>query len=103
MSVIYAYVLVCVKHNLIRRELNDLAPTIGIRATRFGAVVRGGRRLRRHCVVAQRPRRRGEKAAEVLCWGAEAAVARHGGGVEVLRGHGGRSGAMRRPWKQQPA
>ena len=26
--------------------------------------------------------------------GAEAAVARHGGGVEELRGHGGRSGAM---------
>ena len=25
MCVIYAYVLVCVKHNLVRRELSDLA------------------------------------------------------------------------------
>ena len=28
MFVIYAYVLVCVKHNLVRRELSDLVPTL---------------------------------------------------------------------------
>ena len=47
-------------------------------------------------MVTQWPRRRSEKAVEVLCCGAGAAVAWHGGGVEVLRSHGGRS-AMRRP------
>ena len=53
-------------------------------------------------VMADTEAARGESAASAadLRGGAEAAVTRHGGGVEELRGQGGRSGAMRRPWKR---
>ena len=56
-------------------------------------------------VMADTEAARGESVASAataadLRGAAEAAVARHGGGVEELRGHGGRSSAMRRPWKR---